>query len=91
MISGTIFELNKWKSEKKLRKPIEIWTEMAFTVTGSHEEHISTAFSQVFEWSGLDVGSDIVCHLICYPPIVFLFVFSDADGLLYRAMHPDKL
>lgn len=49
VISGAMVELNKWKLEKTLRKPIEIWTEMAFAVTGNHEEHISTAFSQVLK------------------------------------------
>lgn len=47
VISGAMHELSKWKSEKNLRKPIEIWTDVAFSVTGSLEEHISTAFSQV--------------------------------------------
>uniref|UniRef100_A0A8C9YMZ3 Uncharacterized protein n=1 Tax=Sander lucioperca TaxID=283035 RepID=A0A8C9YMZ3_SANLU len=33
--------------EEKVRKPIEVWTHMASTITGNLEEPISTAFSQV--------------------------------------------
>ncbi|XP_029696668.1 snRNA-activating protein complex subunit 2 [Takifugu rubripes] len=47
VISGALQELSKWKSQRNLRKPIEIWKDMAFSVTGNLEEHISTAFSQM--------------------------------------------
>ncbi|TNM93450.1 hypothetical protein fugu_001626 [Takifugu bimaculatus] len=47
VIAGALQELSKWKSQRNLRKPIEIWKDMAFSVTGNLEEHISTAFSQM--------------------------------------------
>lgn len=39
--------LKKQRQEKRLSKPIDLWTEMASTVAGSQELAISTAFSQV--------------------------------------------
>ncbi|TKS92511.1 snRNA-activating protein complex subunit 2 [Collichthys lucidus] len=33
--------------EKKIRKPIEVWTRLASALAGTHEESISSAFSQM--------------------------------------------
>lgn len=60
----------KWKKkmweEKKVRKPIEDWINMASAVTGTHEETISKAFSQM-----LTVSSTEPCTLKnCDPPQV---------------------
>ncbi|XP_067435767.1 snRNA-activating protein complex subunit 2 [Thunnus thynnus] len=48
VISCASFNLKKkrWE-EKKVRKPIELWTHMASAVAGTLEEPISTAFSQM--------------------------------------------
>ena len=46
----SLASLKLWKKsleEKKVRKPIEVWTHMASSIAGSHEEAISNAFSQV--------------------------------------------
>uniref|UniRef100_A0A8C4EH45 Uncharacterized protein n=1 Tax=Dicentrarchus labrax TaxID=13489 RepID=A0A8C4EH45_DICLA len=50
--------------EEKVRKPIEVWTHIASTVAGAHEEAICTAFSQM-----LIVSSTEPCTLRnCDPP-----------------------
>ncbi|XP_038587761.1 snRNA-activating protein complex subunit 2 isoform X1 [Micropterus salmoides] len=48
VISCASFKLKKkrWE-EKKVRKPIEVWTHIASAVAGTLEEPISTAFSQM--------------------------------------------
>lgn len=59
--------LKEKRLEEKVRKPIEVWTHMASTVTGSLEEPISTAFSQM-----LIVSSTEPCTLRnCDPPQVY--------------------
>ncbi|KAM7377710.1 hypothetical protein PAMA_014154 [Pampus argenteus] len=67
VISRASFELKKkrWE-EKKVKKPIELWTHMASSVAGTLEEPISTAFSQM-----LIVSSTEPCTLRnCDPPQV---------------------
>ncbi|KAM7365927.1 hypothetical protein PAMP_015405 [Pampus punctatissimus] len=67
VISRASFELKKkrWE-EKKVKKPIELWTHMASAVAGTLEEPISTAFSQM-----LIVSSTEPCTLRnCDPPQV---------------------
>lgn len=39
----------RWE-EKRFRKPIEVWTQMASAVAGSLEDTISSAFSQVMRF-----------------------------------------
>ncbi|XP_039997164.1 snRNA-activating protein complex subunit 2 isoform X2 [Xiphias gladius] len=48
VISCASFKLKKRRWEdKKVRKPIEVWTQMASAVAGNLEEPISSAFSQM--------------------------------------------
>ncbi|XP_035531585.1 snRNA-activating protein complex subunit 2 [Morone saxatilis] len=50
VISCASFALRQKRcEEEKVRKPIEVWTHIASTVAGAHEEAICTAFSQVLQ------------------------------------------
>ncbi|XP_060887416.1 snRNA-activating protein complex subunit 2 [Labrus mixtus] len=48
VISSASFEFERRRrQERKVKKPIELWTDMASSVTGSLEETINTAFAQM--------------------------------------------
>lgn len=64
--------------EQSVRKPIDMWTEMASVIAGRREEAITSAFSQVPRAEASmrpDVNSVISCSL----SLVF-FCVTDAEG-----------
>ncbi|TDG99928.1 hypothetical protein EPR50_G00199590 [Perca flavescens] len=83
VISMASQTLKEKRLEEKVRKPIEVWTHMASTVTGSLEEPISTAFSQM-----LIVSSTEPCTLRnCDPPQVHRPP-TNTDGPVSRTITP---
>uniref|UniRef100_A0A3Q3F070 snRNA-activating protein complex subunit 2 n=1 Tax=Labrus bergylta TaxID=56723 RepID=A0A3Q3F070_9LABR len=76
VISSASFEFERRRrQERKVKKPIELWTDMASSVTGSLEETINTAFAQVTTNSissgGLDcffMSLHIIKQQISSPP-----------------------
>ncbi|XP_029311131.1 snRNA-activating protein complex subunit 2 [Cottoperca gobio] len=82
VISSASFKLKhkKWE-EKKVRKPIEVWTHIASAMAGTLEEPISNAFSQM-----MIVSSTEPCTLKnCDPPQVYRPP-TDNDGPVGRTV-----
>lgn len=65
--------------EKKIRKPIEVWTRLASALAGTHEESISSAFSQVLI-QHKEVTS-IVNHYFMYEHVL-IFVLRYESGVM---------
>ncbi|XP_078132381.1 uncharacterized protein snapc2 [Sander vitreus] len=83
VISMASQTLKEKRLEEKVRKPIEVWTHMASTITGNLEEPISTAFSQM-----LIVSSTEPCTLRnCDPPQVYRAP-TNKDGPVGRTITP---
>ncbi|XP_035850078.1 snRNA-activating protein complex subunit 2 isoform X2 [Sander lucioperca] len=83
VISMASQTLKEKRLEEKVRKPIEVWTHMASTITGNLEEPISTAFSQM-----LIVSSTEPCTLRnCDPPQVYRPP-TNKDGPVGRTITP---
>ncbi|XP_073330546.1 uncharacterized protein snapc2 [Pagrus major] len=82
VFSHVSFKLKKMRwEEKKVRKPIEVWTHMASAVAGTLEEPITTAFSQMLIVSSTEPRTLRNCD----PPQVHRLP-SDKDGPVGRTV-----
>ncbi|KAM6960356.1 snRNA-activating protein complex subunit 2 [Tautogolabrus adspersus] len=67
VISSASFEFERRRrQERKVKKPIELWTDMASSVTGSLEETINAAFAQMLVVSSTEPRTLRNCD----PPLV---------------------